>query len=115
MTTDESLWKMEEHFWTDGADAARSLMADGAVMVFPYPSGILQGDEIADGMEAAPRWRSVIMTDRRLRRQDNVAVLAYQASAERSGSDLYRALCASTYVNDEGNWRLVSHQQTPAG
>jgi len=35
------LWDMEEHFWTSGADNVRATTATNAVMVFPYPPGIL--------------------------------------------------------------------------
>ena len=43
-----------------------------------------------------------------------VAVLAYRAEAERPDAPILKALCASSYVRDEGTWRLMSHQQTPA-
>ena len=44
---------------------------------------------------------------------DDIAVLAYRVSAERDGAAIYEALCASTYLNDNGNWLRMSHQQTP--
>lgn len=113
--TEDALWEIEESFWTQGADFASGRMADGAVMIFPYPAGILQGQEIAQGLKSAPRWRSVTLSDRRCRRRGNVAVLAYEAAAERAGEDIYKALCASTYIEDDDGWRLLSHQQTPAG
>jgi hypothetical protein len=104
---------MEERFWLDGAEAARTRIADDAVMIFPYPTGILQGEATLEGMKGAPRWRTVRMDDRVFTRRGDVAVLAYRVSAEREGDPIYRALCASTYVDDGGTWRLVSHQQTP--
>jgi hypothetical protein len=89
-------------------------MADGAIMVFPYPAGILQGERITEGVAGAPRWRSVVMADRTLTLRGNVAVLAYRAEAEREGEAIRTMLCASTYVRDGDGWRLISHQQTPA-
>ena len=46
MADDDELWNLEERFWTGGADSARQLTAKGAIIVVPYPSGILQGDAL---------------------------------------------------------------------
>ena len=114
MNVEDELWKLEESFWLGGAETFRSKLADGAVMVFPYPAGILQGDHIAKSVEGAPRWRSVVMSNRSARIRDSVAVLAYEAAAEREGAPIVRMLCASTYLREGNGWRLMSHQQTPA-
>lgn len=45
MADEDDLWSLEERFWTEGAESARSMTAKDAVFVFPYPPGILQGDE----------------------------------------------------------------------
>ena len=37
----ETLWDMEKRFWLDGADFYEAALSDGAVMVFPFPVGIL--------------------------------------------------------------------------
>ncbi len=114
MSRESELWHLEESFWLGGAETFRSKMADGAIMVFPYPAGILQGDTITDGVAAGPRWRSVLMKDRAANIRGDVAVLAYKAEAEREGEPIRQMLCASTYLREEGGWRLMSHQQTPA-
>ncbi len=114
MTVEAELWDLEERFWLDGAETFRKKMSDDAVMVFPYPAGIMQGSAIIDGLKSAPRWRSVLMADRVFRRRGDTALLAYKASAEREDAPLTQMLCASTYLNDGGEWRLISHQQTPA-
>ena len=113
MANDDELWALEERFWTGGADSARALTAKGAVVVVPYPAGILQGDALWSDETAVQRWRSVEMSDRVLSRKDDIAVLAYRVSAEREGTPIYKALCASTYLNDNGSWLRMSHQQTP--
>ncbi len=114
MSVEQELWELEERFWLDGAETFRKKLSDDAVMVFPYPAGILQGNAIIEGLGSAPRWRSVVMSDRVFRRRGETALLAYRASAEREGEPMLEALCASTYLNDGGEWRLISHQQTPA-
>jgi hypothetical protein len=113
MKTDATLWDMEERFWTQGADSARKMIAKDAVFVFPYPAGILQGDAIWREAEVAQRWRSVVMTERNVSQQANIAVLVYRVSAERANAPVYEALCTSTYLNDDGTWLRLTHQQTP--
>ena len=113
MANDDELWALEERFWTGGAESARGLTAKGAVVVVPYPAGILQGDALWSDKTAVQRGRSVVFSDRVLSRKDDIAVLAYRVSAERDGAPIYEALCASTYLNDNGNWLRMSHQQTP--
>lgn len=115
MTPEDTLWRMEERFWTDGSEGARHMAAKDAVFVFPYPAGILQGDALWREKEVAQRWRSVVMTERYLSRKDGIAVLAYHVSAERSGEPIYEALCTSTYLKDDTEWLRMSHQQTPVG
>ena len=110
-----TLWDLEERFWTGGADSARRMTARGAVFVFPYPAGILQGDAICREKEVAQRWRSVEMSERYLAREGGVAVLAYHVSAERAGEPIREAVCTSTYLRDDGKWLRLTHQQTPAG
>jgi len=113
MTDEETLWAMEERFWTEGAASARSMTAKGAVFVFPYPAGILRGNDIWRESQVAQRWRSVVFLERCFTRENDVAILAYQVSAERDGTPIHEALCTSSYLNDNGTWLRVAHQQTP--
>ena len=92
---------MEEHFWTNGADNARATTATNAVMVFPYPPGILQGDQIWPHFRRRTGWRSVVMAERRVTRCRDIAILTYRVSAEKADVPTFKALCASTYLNDE--------------
>lgn len=106
------LWDMEEHFWTSDADNARATTATNAVMVFPYPPGILQGDQIWNHLRQRTGWRSVVMAERRVTRCRDIAILTYRVSAEKPDVPIFKALCASTYFNDDGQWLRISHQQT---
>ena len=60
-------------------------------------------------------WRSVVMSERHISRQVNIAVLAYRVSAERGDLPTDEALCTSTYLNDDGKWLWLLHQQTSVG
>lgn len=106
------LWEMEEHFWTSGADNARATTATNAVMVFPYPPGILQGDQIWTHLQQRTGWRSVIMAERRIMLCQDIAILTYRVSAEKPDVPIYKALCASSYLKDDDIWLRISHQQT---
>jgi hypothetical protein len=106
------LWDMEEHFWTGGADNARATTATNAVMVFPYPPGILQGEQIWTYIRQSIGWRSVVMAERRVTLCRDIAILTYRVSAEKANVPIYKALCASTYLKDDDRWLRISHQQT---
>ncbi|RYG89430.1 hypothetical protein EU803_16995 [Loktanella sp. IMCC34160] len=103
---------MEEHFWTGGADNARATTASNAVMVFPHPPGILQGEQIWNHLRDRTGWRTIVMSERRITRCRDIAILTYRASAEKPELPIYKALCASTYLNDDDKWLRISHQQT---
>lgn len=108
----EVLWDMEERFWTSGAENARATTATNAVMIFPYPPGILQGDQIWSNLRERTGWRSVVMAERRVMRSGDIAILTYRVSAEKPDVAISKALCASTYLRDDDRWLRISHQQT---
>lgn len=109
-----ALWNIEENFWTSGAESARATTATNAVMVFPYPPGILQGDQIWDHLRQRISWRSVLLAERRVTRCGDIAILTYRVSAEKADVPIYKALYSSTYINDDHTWLRISHQQTAA-
>lgn len=113
MADEDDLWTLEERFWTEGADSARHMTTKDAVFVFPYPAGILQGDSLWRESCVAQRWRSVVITERYYKQENGIAVLAYRVSAERNDIPLYEALCTSSYLQDDGKWLRMAHQQTP--
>ncbi len=113
MADKDALWALEERFWTEGADSMRNMTAKGAVFILPYPAGILQGDSLWRESRVAQRWRSIVLTERYFKQEKDVAVLAYHVSAERGDIPIYEALCTSSYLQDDGKWLRIAHQQTP--
>jgi hypothetical protein len=81
-------------------------------MIFPDPPGILQGDQIWPHLKHSTGWRSVVMAERRVTRCRDIAFLTYRVSAEKADISIYKALCASTNLNDDDTWLRISHQQT---
>lgn len=112
---DDLLWRLEEALWTSGRDSARSVTAEGTILILPYPDGILQGNAAQAQLPANTGWRLVEMDRRTVIRRGSVAVLAYRVRAEKAEVPIYQALCASTWLNDAGTWLRVSHQHTPVG
>lgn len=111
-----TLLAMEERFWRGGVEHYRQELASDALMVFPPPAGVLDQAATLASLEQAPRWRTVRFSAVHVARPAaNVAVLVYEARAEREdGAAPYRAQCSSVYACDAANgWRLVLHQQTP--
>lgn len=112
---DEAVWQMEAAFWTGDADFYEANLADGAMMVLPPPTGVLDRARIIATIRDAPRWQEVEMSGRQARKPTpDTVVIAYRASACRAGDDApYRAVCGSVYVRSGGTWKLVLHQQSP--
>lgn len=112
---EEALWQMEADFWTGDARFYEANLADGAMMVFPPPAGVLDRARIIATIREAQRWREVEMTERQTGKPTpDTVVIAYRASARREGDDApYRAVCGSVYTRVEGAWKLVLHQQSP--
>lgn len=110
----DDAWAMEERMWTGGADELAAALDPTCLMVFPAPAGILTAKAAVAALDSAPRWRSIVMSERQIGRPaDDLIVLAYRAIGARDDAPLYRARCSSTYRRADGDWRLVQHQQTP--
>lgn len=86
------LWDMEESCWSSGADYERQIAANNAIMIFPYPPGILQGDRIWTHLKQSTCWRSVVMAERRVMLCRDIAILSYRVSAEKADVSNYMAL-----------------------
>jgi hypothetical protein len=109
----DALWELERGFWLQGVAHFRRFMAPDCVMVLPEV-GILAGPAILQGLESAPRWDAIEMTERQAVEAGSAVVIAYRAEGRR-GAAAYRALCSSTYVGPLAHRRLIQHQQTPLG
>jgi hypothetical protein len=80
----------------------------------PWAQQLRQGDQIWTHLRQSTGWRSVVMAERRVTRCQDIAILTYRVSAEKPDVPIYKALCASTYLNDDDTWLRISHQQTMA-
>jgi hypothetical protein len=112
---DEDLEALERDFWFGDAAYYRERLTEGCLMIFPG-MGIVGREQLIAGIESGTRWSTVSFeTWRRDDPADDVAIIAYRASALRPGMpSLYRVDCGSLYVRAGELWRLAFHQQTPA-
>ncbi|WP_283206751.1 nuclear transport factor 2 family protein [Methylobacterium iners] len=98
----------------EGPSVYDDLLDPACLMAFPG-MGVMRATDILASLREAPRWTSVVMSNRALARpRRDVLVLGYTAEGHRDGSEPYRCHCTSTYVEDGGHWKLVQHQQTMA-
>jgi hypothetical protein len=116
----QSLVELEQQGWralSSSGDAAKAfyagLLVDDAIMIFPGGLFIKGKGPILNSMAAQP-WESFTMEESVvISLSESVSLLAYRVTARREGHDVYEALVSSTYVVQEGNWKLAVHQQTP--
>ena len=120
MSKVKELIELEERGWralSSGGNAATeyydALLAADAVMIFPGGMMVRGKNQILDTMGGQP-WQWFELQDQQVvtLSADTYAVI-YKAAAQRSGSEVYRALISSIYVLTEGQWELVLHQQSP--
>jgi len=110
-----TFWEVERGFWLDGAPRFRAWMAEGCVMAFPPPVGVMTGPAILEAVAQMPRWDDVRLRAATLSPvAEDAVVLAYHAEGTRIGQDPYRVYCTSTYHCGPNGWRLIQHQHTPA-
>lgn len=112
---DADLWAIEREFWLGGADVYESRVAPDALFVLPGRIGTLTRSQTIDVIRRSPRWEEVAFESvHTIRPRMEVALLSYEGIGQRDGSKtVYRARCASMYVDKGGRWMLIFHQQTP--
>lgn len=114
MTVEDTLWDLERRIWMEGAEHMAATVDPDAVMVLPF-TGVLSGQPLREAWRHEAGWAELVMSERSFRDMGGTVLLAYRAEAVRRDGARYVAYCASTYLRDGEGWRMMSHQQTPAG
>jgi hypothetical protein len=118
-TATDELLTLEREAWdalsTDGETASAfydRVLADDVLMLLPGDMVIDDRATVVRSMSGAA-WQSYELSDERVvpLGEDSAAV-GYRATAVRDDTP-YTALFNSTYVREDGDWKLVLHQQTP--
>lgn len=95
-----------------GAAFYRENLADDAVMAFSF--GVMNRQEAIDAMDSAPPWSTYEISDTRVvALGEDSGVLVYHVTAQRAEQEPYSAVISSTFVRQDGRWKLAFHQQTP--
>ena len=117
MALREELLNLERGFWkaTDDPAYYREHMADDGIAVFAAPAGFMNKDQAVastTGGSDDMRWDNVELNDvRAVVIADDVIGLTYTAEAMH-GDEPYSANATSIYVQRDGRWQLVLHQQS---
>jgi hypothetical protein len=113
MNLERHLLELDRRLWSGGADEYREILDDDCLVAFTKMAGVSDREAVAGAAEGNQRWRDVKLDSQgMLRPTDDVAILTYRATAKR-GDEPYRALVSSGYVERDGEWKLMFHQQTP--
>ena len=113
--TDDEFWEIERGFWLQGRAHYERWFSSDCVAGFPMPTGIMAGNGFVSSLPDDGSWKEVEMGDRTLSRpRTGVVVLGYVGAGQR-GEETYRCVCTSTYLEGGSGWRMIQHQQTPAG
>jgi hypothetical protein len=112
---DARVREFETSLWTGDQLHFQNAIDDTCLMVLPASPFIYNGQRAKDAVLQTPHWTTVTLAHLQISRpQEGMIVVAYDVSAERTGSDIYRAYCSSTYRRlAHDDWRVVQHQQTP--
>ena len=116
-----NLVELEEKGWTalsSGVEESRkfyeSILSNQAVMLFPGGLYMNGKAEILKSLAAQP-WKSFQIENLEVvSLSENSAVVIYKVTAQREGTEPYKALISSTYALVNGDWKLFVHHQTLA-
>ena len=113
MKLQEDLVAMERKLWTGGSPDYRETLDTDCLIAFREMAGVSSRDSIAAQADAR-HWRNPkIDVEGFLQPTDDVAILTYQASAQRETGEAYRARVSSGYVKRGAGWKMMFHAQTP--
>ena len=114
MSVESELFALERKFWTGDADHYRSNLDDRCLVVFTQMSGVMSKEQVASTVEGGRRWRELQIEPKGfLQLGSDLALLSYEANAQRENGERYKALVSSGYAKRDGAWKMAFHQQTP--
>jgi hypothetical protein len=112
MSLREDLYELERVLGDGDGDTYREHLSDDAVVV--VPGRAMTKEETVAAMDASAGWDESSFDDERFMRiGDDTALLNYRFSGRRGDAFRYTALMGSLYVQRNGAWKMVYHQQTP--
>lgn len=114
MPVQDDLLATERALWSGGPEAYHEHLDDRCLVAFTRMAGVAARADVAATVGEGDRWRDLeIDVEGLIQPSDRVVLLTYRARAVRGDDEVYRALVSSGYVERDGSWRLMFHQQTP--
>ncbi|MEO5324093.1 hypothetical protein PV773_12290 [Mesorhizobium sp. CC13] len=117
MTLDrDQLLELERKFWTGDSKFFAEHADRECLVAFPDMAGVMSNADLAATASKPNRWKHLEMKLKGIVEPGNdIAVLTYEASAERDNGEPYRALVSTGYVRRLQGWKMMFHAQTPLG
>jgi hypothetical protein len=112
----EELIRVEQRGWEalcsgDAVSYYRQHLTEDALMAFPF--GVMEREEALRAMAGAEPWSRYHMANPKvIRLSSDSGVVVYQVTAQREGQELFSAVLSSTFVRQDGDWKLAFHQQS---
>ena len=110
----EDLLAIEKRFWTGDETWYRENVDRSCLVAFTEMAGVMGNGDIAATAGEGKRWRRLQIEPRGfLQPSADVAMLTYEANAERADGQPYRALVSTGYIRRAEAWKMMFHAQTP--
>lgn len=112
--SNEELLELERGFWTGDAEFYKANADTECLVAFPGMTAAMGNADLAATVKDPKRWKSVDMDVKGVVQPGtDVAVLTYEAHAQRKNGEPYDALVSSGYVRRLDGWKLMFHTQAP--
>lgn len=110
----EDLLSIEKRFWSGDEEYYRAHADRACLVAFAEMANLMSNADLAATVKGGNRWRKVDMVMKGIvRPSDDVAILTYEAKAERAEGERHHALVSTGYVKREDGWKMMFHSQTP--
>ncbi len=111
---EEDLLSLEKKFWSGDEKFYRAHADSSCLVAFTEMAGLMSNPDLAATAKDGNRWRKLDMDMKGLvRPSDDVAILTYEATAERAEGQAHHALVSTGYVKRDDGWKMMFHSQTP--
>ena len=111
---EKDLLAIEKKFWTGGEAFYREHVDKSCLVAFTQMSGLMSNRDLAATAKDGNRWKNLDIESKGLvRPTDDIAILTYEARAERATGEPHHAIVSTGYVKRDDGWKMMFHSQTP--
>ena len=111
---EKDLLAIEKKFWTGDEAYYREHVDASCLVAFTEMSGLMSNQDLAATAKEGNRWKKLELDSKGLiRPTDDIAILTYEAKAERATGEPHHAIVSTGYVKRSDGWKMMFHSQTP--